>query len=67
MDNKRRQLLKAGLLGTGAIVLGNPLQLSTAKNVPVVSMQSIQHASFNGKSLRILILGGSGFLGPHMV
>jgi len=47
MDNKRRQLLKAGLLGTGAIAFGNPLQLSTAKN----------HASFNGKSLRILILG----------
>ncbi len=57
MDTKRRQILKAGLLGTGAIAFGNPLQLSTAKN----------HASFNGKSLRILILGGTGFLGPHMV
>ena len=57
MDNKRRQLLKAGLLGTGALAFGSPLQLSQAKN-PV---------SFNGNSLRILILGGTGFLGPHMV
>ena len=57
MDNKRRQILKAGLLGTGAIAFGNPLQLSTANN----------DVNFNSKSLRILILGGTGFLGPHMV
>ena len=57
MDDKRRQLLKAGLLGTGALAFGSPLQLSQAKNL----------VSFNGKSLRILILGGTGFLGPHMV
>jgi len=57
MDNKRRQVLKGGLLGTGALALGSLLQLSQAKN----------HAAFNRNSLRILILGGTGFLGPHMV
>ena len=57
MDDNRRQRLKAGLLGTGALAFGSPFQLSQAKS-PV---------RFNGKSLRILILGGTGFLGPHMV
>ena len=57
MDTKRRQILKAGLLGTGAIAFGSPIHLSTAKN----------NAKLNSKSLRILILGGTGFLGPHMV
>ena len=38
MDNKRRQILKAGLLGTGALAFGSLLQLSQAKN----------HATFNG-------------------
>ena len=57
MDNNRRQILKGGLLGTGALAFGSLLQLSQAKN----------HATFNGNSLRILILGGTGFLGPHMV
>ena len=57
MDNNRRQILKGGLLGTGALAFGSPFQLSQAKS-PV---------RFNGKSLRILILGGTGFLGPQMV
>jgi 2'-hydroxyisoflavone reductase len=55
MKNSRRDFIKAGALGAAALssgVLGMPLPAVTAP-AP--------------KPLDILILGGTGFIGPHMV
>jgi len=57
MDIKRRQLLKAGALGGAAIASGLAPELSTAAS----------EQSSTAAPLRILILGGTGFIGPHMV
>jgi len=53
MTSSRRQFIKAGVLGSAAIASGLPQSASAAK-------KSI-------KPLNVLILGGTGFLGPHMV
>ncbi len=57
MDHKRRTLLKTGALGAAAAVTGFGPGLAPAdENRP----------SAKG-ALRVLILGGTGFIGPHMV
>ena len=53
MSHNRRQFIKAGALGAAASIAGMP-QMAVA-----------DEKTF--KSLDILILGGTGFLGPHMV
>ena len=51
----RRELVKAGLIGGGMAAVGAPLAaLGTA-------------VTDSRKSLDILVLGGTGFIGPHMV
>jgi 2'-hydroxyisoflavone reductase len=55
MKKNRRSFLKAGLLTGGVAATGVP-SLSIAGNVTQVS-----------KPLSILVLGGTGFIGPHMV
>jgi len=57
MDSKRRTILKLGLLSGGAAVSGF---------TPNLGISDIK-AQSSGISLRILILGGTGFIGPHMV
>ena len=57
MDNKRRQILKAGAVGGALMASGI---------APGVSRAAGAQASV-GKPLRILVLGGTGFIGPHMV
>lgn len=53
MTSSRRQFIKAGVLGSAAIATGLPHAASAApKKI---------------KPLNVLILGGTGFLGPHMV
>jgi len=56
MKNSRRQFIKAGVLGGTLAATGLPL---------------VGHAGEEGpcskKPLSILILGGTGFIGPHMV
>lgn len=56
MNETRRRLIQAGLLGGAAMAAGLPQALASASGFRTT-----------GKSLRILILGGTGFIGPHMV
>lgn len=55
MKNSRRQFIKAGVLGGAAIAAGVPLIAGAGEN-----RQSFE-------PLSILVLGGTGFIGPHMV
>jgi 2'-hydroxyisoflavone reductase len=57
MNNTRRRFLKTGLLGSAAVAAG-----CTAE----ISMDEGSEAE-PWRPLRILILGGTGFIGPHMV
>ena len=56
MGNNRREFIKGGLLG-GAAIAGSGL-LPNAVAAETKTSQT---------SLNILILGGTGFIGPHMV
>ena len=53
MTNSRREFIKASVLGSAAIAAGLP-QVAAAGEKKI-------------KPLNVLILGGTGFLGPHMV
>lgn len=53
MTHNRRQFIKAGVLGSAAAVTGLP--------------QIAEAGEQKFKPLNILVLGGTGFLGPHMV
>ena len=55
MSKNRREFLKAGALGAAAVAAGLPKMSSAGEeNAPV-------------KPLDLLVLGGTGFIGPHMV
>lgn len=55
MTSSRRDFLKAGVLGGAAVAAGVPL-----------SGHAGGHSELQGP-LSVLILGGTGFIGPHMV
>jgi len=55
MTGNRREFLKASMLGGAAVAAG----------LPAASLASEGRKS--GKPLDLLILGGTGFIGPHMV
>ena len=57
MSTTRRQFIQTGAAAMGALGLGAINQAASAGNTK-------QKA---GKSMRLLILGGTGFIGPHMV
>jgi 2'-hydroxyisoflavone reductase len=57
MNNTRRRLLKTGLFGSAAAATGCDTQVAE-RHEPKASDQI---------PLRILVLGGTGFIGPHMV
>lgn len=57
MNNDRRRFLKTSLLGGAAVVGGCTIDVSTEPEENVEPW----------RPLRILILGGTGFIGPHMV
>ena len=57
MNNTRRRFLKTGLLGSAAVAAGCTAEVSTEEDVITEPW----------RPLRILILGGTGFIGPHMV
>ncbi len=56
MKNNRRQFLQASLVGTAAAAAGVP-QVFAREHEPKKSSETA----------RILVLGGTGFIGPHMV
>lgn len=58
MNNNRRRFLKAGLLGGAAVAAGCG---------PDTSEGRAQKARGASQPMRILVLGGTGFIGPHMV
>lgn len=55
MKNSRRDFIKAGALGAAAVSTG------------VLGLPADARARSDSKPLDILILGGTGFIGPHMV
>ncbi len=57
MNNDRRRFLQASLLGTAAVAAGG---------VPRALAEGEKPRKGSG-TLRILVLGGTGFIGPHMV
>jgi 2'-hydroxyisoflavone reductase len=56
MDKTRRRLIQAGLLGGTAMAAGLPQVLAASSGYGSAA-----------RPLRILVLGGTGFIGPHMV
>lgn len=56
MKNDRRSFLKASLLGGAAVA---------TSGVPEIAASAAESQA--QKPLRILVLGGTGFIGPHMV
>lgn len=56
MNRTRRRLVQAGLVGGAAMASGLPRALAAVNGYGTAS-----------DPLRILILGGTGFIGPHMV
>jgi 2'-hydroxyisoflavone reductase len=59
MDDNRRRLLQAGLAGGAALMSGCVDEVVQADDTATVHDDS--------RPLNILILGGTGFIGPHMV
>lgn len=57
MNNTRRRFLKSGLLGGAAVAAGCSTEVSIDSAIDDDAW----------RQLRILILGGTGFIGPHMV
>ena len=57
MNNDRRRFLKSSLLGGAAIAAGCAPEADTGQ----------AQATEPSRPLKILILGGTGFIGPHMV
>ena len=55
MKNSRRDFIKTGALGAAAVSTG------------VLGLPAPAHAETTPKPLEILVLGGTGFIGPHMV
>lgn len=60
MGNDRREFIKAGLLGGAVLASGMPGGVAAASS-------SVAKRAGNDTSMRVLILGGTGFIGPHMV
>jgi len=57
MNKNRRRFLQTSLLGTAAVVAGGVPRAMAAETKP----------KQGSDSLKILVLGGTGFIGPHMV
>jgi len=59
----RRDLLKLGALAGASTLIGRTAAV-TPPSAPVSALEGVERAA---KPLRILILGGTGFIGPHQV
>jgi len=63
MNTNRRQLIKAGLLGGVAAAAAGPVVAGAAREAG----NKTRHTRGETGPLNILVLGGTGFIGPHMV
>lgn len=59
MDRSRRQFIQAGLASGAAAASG--------VGIATTALGAAESSPTSGKSLRILVLGGTGYIGPHMV
>ncbi|MEQ9570088.1 MAG: twin-arginine translocation signal domain-containing protein, partial [Longimicrobiales bacterium] len=66
MSTNRRDFLKLSAAAGGAVGLGLPAELLGATDRPTGS-EAVHAGAPPRRALRILILGGTGFIGPHMV
>jgi 2'-hydroxyisoflavone reductase len=66
MGTSRRHFLKTGI-AAGALGLGLRPDSLSATHVPSVGEGGLTGASRQSRALNILILGGTGFIGPHQV
>ena len=67
MGTSRRHFLKTSIAAGGALGLGlGPDPLSAAR-IPSEVEGSLTSAPTQSRPLKILILGGTGFIGPHQV
>lgn len=60
MDKNRRRLIQAGLVGGTALAAGCVQSEKAATECPEV-------AKVKPEPMKILVLGGTGYIGPHMV
>ncbi len=67
MSTNRRDFLKLTAAATGAVGLGLPSSLAGAHSGPSSSGAGHRPDDPPRRALRMLILGGTGFIGPHMV
>ena len=63
LNTSRRQLIKAGILGSVAAAAAGPAIARAAAGAGHESTRT----GANAEPLSILVLGGTGFIGPHMV
>ena len=66
MSTNRRDFLKHAATGTGALGLGIPLLPATRRFEPAPAPEPGGETPAR-RALRLLILGGTGFTGPHQV
>ena len=57
MGNSRRHFIKSSIVGGAGLAVGGLVEAATSREDDATAKQK----------LRILILGGTGFIGPHMV
>jgi 2'-hydroxyisoflavone reductase len=69
-ETTRREFMRTaaiGALGTGALGTMGIGAAHGAAGGDVASPRTVARATADGRRLRILILGGTGFIGPHLV
>ena len=67
MRHTRRDFIKTGAAAAGALTIGLQGCAKGDKNAPAADAAPAPAADAPPKPLRILVLGGTGFIGPHMV
>ena len=72
MGKDRREFIKAGLLGGSVLAAGVSGGVAAAASTGergggVAASSSTGKRSGGGTSMHVLVLGGTGFIGPHMV
>ena len=67
MDTSRRDFIRVAMATGGAAALGFPGSVASAATKGARAHESARSSIANNAKLRILILGGTGFIGPYQV